>query len=600
MYFNAPFGHIIGRGTAGGQNFDGNNSFMAFVDGQSLAPTSFGQVNSRTGEWRPKGKASVKAVVDAGGVTSFFLPFDDNTNTTTIVADASSKGNNWVANNISLTAGTTYDSMLDTPTDNFCTLNPLKAGIAPVNGNLALIGAGTHKGALGTMPLIPNSLIYFEGRPAVNNQRISLGVATEAQDVTTIAPQVSYRGIYGDSTYVSVYNGASLLYNLSAVVSTDVYQIAVDTVSGKGWFGRNNVWYDNASNTTGNPVTGVNPTWTGLTSSFFPLLGCYDPTNPVSINFGQQPFAYTPPIGYKTQSTKNLPVKYPVMKASLAVAAVLNTGANILSALSTAESWADYVRIVKRRDSAEGWRWMFSDDPANYLDSSSTAAKAAIPAFGGSSYVGYSLKVSAQNGVATGRLTHVNGVADVVTDGLASSRKMIFLKNEATGSWVVYHPDCTAGKLMYLEQTTLETVDATISAVTTSGFTVAAALASGTYRWLTLAEVDGFLKLFKYTGNGAADGTFSAGSGTPLFIMQKRTDAAGGWYNYDAVRDVGNPSGSPLYWYLNNAEAAFTATYDFVSNGIKNRRTGPDQNATGGVYVGFSINAFPFRYANAR
>ena len=34
--------------------------------------------------------------------------------------DASGNGNNWTVNNLSIT-----DQMLDSPTNNFCTLNPL-------------------------------------------------------------------------------------------------------------------------------------------------------------------------------------------------------------------------------------------------------------------------------------------------------------------------------------------------------------------------------------------------------------------------------------------------------------------------------------------
>ena len=51
--------------------------------------------------------------------------------------------NTWTVNNISLTAGTTYDSMTDVPTltdedtANFATLNPLdNNGVALTEGNL--------------------------------------------------------------------------------------------------------------------------------------------------------------------------------------------------------------------------------------------------------------------------------------------------------------------------------------------------------------------------------------------------------------------------------------------------------------------------------
>jgi hypothetical protein len=47
------------------------------------------------------------------------------------MTDFSPNGNNWTTNNISLTAGTTYDAMTDVPTNtsatvaNYAVLNPL-------------------------------------------------------------------------------------------------------------------------------------------------------------------------------------------------------------------------------------------------------------------------------------------------------------------------------------------------------------------------------------------------------------------------------------------------------------------------------------------
>ena len=64
--------------------------------------------------------------------------------------DASGNGNNWIVNNISQVAGSTYDSMLDVPSGNgyadggngrgnYCVLNPLNqnsTGVTLANGNL--------------------------------------------------------------------------------------------------------------------------------------------------------------------------------------------------------------------------------------------------------------------------------------------------------------------------------------------------------------------------------------------------------------------------------------------------------------------------------
>ena len=119
---------------------DGHVSFFSFVDGDAPAASAYGGFHPVTGQWRPKSKAEIKAVVDAGGINSSLLTFEDTTSTATLCSDVSIKGNNWSPAGISLTAGATYDSMLDTPTNNFPVLNAVHktdpAGSVPTNGNL--------------------------------------------------------------------------------------------------------------------------------------------------------------------------------------------------------------------------------------------------------------------------------------------------------------------------------------------------------------------------------------------------------------------------------------------------------------------------------
>jgi hypothetical protein len=49
-----------------------------FVDGQALTPTAFGEYEPRTGEWKPK------RYTGTHGTNGFYLPFNNNTNTTSI------------------------------------------------------------------------------------------------------------------------------------------------------------------------------------------------------------------------------------------------------------------------------------------------------------------------------------------------------------------------------------------------------------------------------------------------------------------------------------------------------------------------------------
>ena len=107
---NSTNTHRIADYFGGTTPFDGYMTEINFIDGQALDPSSFGEFDSVTGVWKPA------KYTGTYGTNGFYLPFSDNTTTTTLAADASSNGNNWTANNISLTSGATYDSMTDTPT----------------------------------------------------------------------------------------------------------------------------------------------------------------------------------------------------------------------------------------------------------------------------------------------------------------------------------------------------------------------------------------------------------------------------------------------------------------------------------------------------
>ena len=131
--------HAIGRYNVTGVNyFDGYMAEINFIDGQALTPSSFGETSTTTGVWIPKQYAGTY------GTNGFYLNFSNGTSTTTLGYDSSSNGNNWTTNNISLTTGSTYDWMIDSPTSfagtsygvgNYAVLNPLFSnGTATMSG----------------------------------------------------------------------------------------------------------------------------------------------------------------------------------------------------------------------------------------------------------------------------------------------------------------------------------------------------------------------------------------------------------------------------------------------------------------------------------
>jgi len=598
--FNTLRPHVIGRYAPGSLHFDGNIAHYAFIDGYPTGVTNanwsstdfsamFGLFHPRTGQWRPKPKVQLKSVVDAGGVNSCFLPFDNTSSLSTLCADSSVKGNNWVATNISLTPGVTYDSMTDTPTNCFPVIDANFAanGFSPGNitdGGLKFSSSATYHFTPCTIPLPAYGKWYAEFIP---QDTVSfIGVADLDNGPGASQNIGGGYGWYGNVIYTG--NASAVIGSLPAMAANDIIGVAVDMTIPQVQ------WYKNGTLVATQALSSLKRYAFACGDYYAPgATSCY-------ANFGQRPLSYLP-SGYKTLCTKNLALPK-IAKSSSAFVSVADSGANIAAKLAAARAgWSGYIDIIKRRDAAEGWRWIFSDDPGYYLDSSAVAAKAAVPAFGGTAYVGYSLKVSALNGVATGRLIHTTGVADTVSDGLGSIRKAIILVSEAGSNWFFYHPELTAGKLLYLNSTSPETTDPTIGSVTASGFTVAASIPTGTYRWIAIEEIEGFTKLGKYAGNSSTDGPSNYCLESPAFNAVKVISGyTNDWINWDSAREKANVQNSGLFFNSNAPESvAASEQIDALGNGFKLRSSSSRVNL-GGMYVYLSIAAFPFRYANAR
>lgn len=586
--FNKPRTHTIGGGISGFADCCLSN--FVFVDGKNLQPSAFAMRHPRTGQWRPRSKTAIREAVALGGgarngwgINGFFLPFDSVGSLASLGYDLSqsdldTSGNNWTATNISLTPGENYDSSLDTPTSNFWGMNS-----GYVKPSVYSVSNGGHT-------------VSYSGATV---QRLFLGVQIPSKGKWYAEVKKTgglYLGVYYG--YVGLYNARSefLYYPESGQSPADnrIYQIAIDMDAGKVWIG--------VAINTADVEAGANPTGTFIPGEpIFPMVdSAWNHPFVAHWNFGQRAFDKTVPSGYKALTTKNLPIEPQLIRPSDSFAAVTDSGASVAIALAAQANWPDWIRMYKRRDASEGWRWQFSDDQGNFLDTAGTAAKAPFPALSGSSYIGYALKVSAANGVATGRLTHVNGVADVVLDGLGKSRKVVILKSEATGNWVFYHPDLTPGKLLFLNSVQPEAVDASISAVTESGFTVLASLPSGTYRWVSIAETSGFISMGKYTGNGSADGPINHADSPALTITHIALGGTSGWGVIDSVRDKANPSGSCVSFESASAEVTGTNYLDQLSNGFKLRQSAYNANSAGQGQIFLSIAKHPFRYANAR
>jgi hypothetical protein len=300
-YFNTSgyiraIGNIWYNGAPGGFYSDCYMTEMNFIDGQALTPNSFGTFNSY-GVWQP--------ITYGGsyGINGFYLPFTNNASTTTLGYDFSPNGNNWTTNNISVTAGVTYDSMTDVPTltsataANYAVLNPLDIPTSgsPAtlsNGNLACVTGNAGYGFTTTTIASSTGKWYWEYVATAGAPNLCLGFGLTTCARTYGGDTGSYIYYAGDGkTYANA--GAGVTYG-ATWTNGDVISVALNLDAGTATFYKNNVSQGTA--------------FTGLTGTFFPIFSDQSPSasNTFTVNFGQQPFTYTPPSGFVALNTYNL------------------------------------------------------------------------------------------------------------------------------------------------------------------------------------------------------------------------------------------------------------------------------------------------------
>ena len=281
--------------------FDGYLAEVNFIDGQQLTPSSFGETDATTGQWNPIDTSGLTF-----GTTGFRLQFSDNSGTTatTLGKDSSGNSNNFTPNNFSVSAGAGNDSVEDTPTNNFCTLNPLAmiatGNVTPSNGNLdASFGTVSGGGGIASSFVVRTGKWYWETTiTAVSGASIHIGILDE--NIAPFAGSPFYEPGVTAESYAYQNNGTKYNNNTNtsygaSYTTNDVIGIALDLDNGTITFYKNNVSQGQA--------------FSSLTGGFSPAYGDGSSagTHSISANFGQQGFTYTPPTDFKALNSANLP-----------------------------------------------------------------------------------------------------------------------------------------------------------------------------------------------------------------------------------------------------------------------------------------------------
>ena len=188
---------------------------------------------------------------------------------------------------------------------NYCTWNPLTGAITLTNGNLDGNSTGAaFRGATGTAGVFSGKW-YWEStiqNTDSGNYYGEFGFIKTTDITGAITNPSGMNGIvYYARNGRKISGGTSVVTSSSGATTGDVVQVAVDLDAGKIWFGVNNTWVD-----SGNPASGTNAAYTGLSGTYLPVIGVLD-GGKCNALFGQRAFAYTAPSGFKALTTANLP-----------------------------------------------------------------------------------------------------------------------------------------------------------------------------------------------------------------------------------------------------------------------------------------------------
>jgi len=592
-------------------------------------------------------------------------------------SDYSGNSNNWTLNNINYTIlGTTYDSMIDSPTvsadgtaygrGNYPTWNPLDkdSGYSISNGNLTLVASSASRAK--TNMAIPAGKWYLEikindlnngGTVGVIPQNKPLGRSGGSNDIGTDSNEY---GIFVQSANGNKYNNSSRTAYGGALATGDVIMIALDFSGADGskaiYFGLNGNWANGSGS--------WNQTWATASAAFNTISGSNyvvaagqggGTTQSLNINYGQQPFSYTPPTGFNALNTYNLPsASIPAGNKHFDVS--LWTGTNIAASRTiTGLNFAPNLIWSKARNQAySNQLWDIVRGTGKELVSNSTAAEVTNNQYGyisafnsdgftaspgsvdngffnqsGATYAAWQWKgggtgvtnnsgtitstVSANTSAGFSIVTYTgSGALATVGHGLGVAPNMIIWKNRsAVQNWVTYHSSLGATGNVYLNLTNGYSADSTTqnnTAPTSSVFTVATSGAvNGSTNNLVaycFAAVDGYSAFGKYTGNGSTDGPFIFTNFRPRYILWKST-GVGQWFIHDTSRSPYNYSDLELAAETSAAEYSASGAgagqrMDINSNGFKVRTSNAANNQSGVTYIYAAFAEHPFKYSRAR
>ena len=300
----SSYTQYIGRyGGNSDNHFDGIMSHVHFCDGQSYAPTVFGETDSTTGEW--KIKTDVTATYGNNG---FFILKDGNS-----VTDHS-------GNSLSFSTTGTLTKTEDNPSNVFATWNSMFPAGGSLNydaGSTRLYNTGTaaYRTSVSTLGASTGKFYaefkcegdtFFTGVIDINNTKMGINDTTFGSSSNMTA--YGY-GIFNSTGNVSN-NGSTVVSGYSAALANgDILGVALDATNKKLYFAKNGVWQNSGVPTSGSTGTGAISLASGDRTWVF--ASSVNGTN-ISANFGNGYFNETAVSSAGTNASGNGIFEYDV------------------------------------------------------------------------------------------------------------------------------------------------------------------------------------------------------------------------------------------------------------------------------------------------
>ncbi len=571
---------------------------------------------------------------------------DINVQTLNKVEIRTDSSNQWLSlyyiEKLTSASGPGQDSLLDTPTNytadsgnnggNYCTLSPLKNSQTLSNGNLDVVGGSSWQRSVGTIGMYSGKYYWEYTITASDEHLIGVGPPDMQLSGNLGAGDPPGSGYGTELGFVNGTGANGSWSNTGASGAGDVIGIAFDADNGSMYVYKN-----------GTALNSGAASHTGLVMPQIPVVSLNGSSRSGTINFGQRPFAYTPPTGYVSLCTENLSESAyaSIPDGSTAFDTTLYSGNDTQRDITGLGFSPDLVWIKKRQsgnhslmDTVRGaTKNLVPNDTqgegteAQYLNAflsdGFSLGTSGVVNDGSSTYVAWtwdagtsaassntdgsitsSVRANASAGISIVSWTGRNGT---VGHGLNDKPGLILTKIRNSSSiWPVQH-SAIGTNILQLESTAASASDSSnrfnATEPTNSVFT------AGTW-WNSdsqgiaycFAPVEGFSAFGSYTGNGSTDGPFVYTGMRPRWLLIKRTDAVKTWQLMDTARDPINPADTSLFPAEPDAESGNNANYyiDILSNGFKIRTSHNSRNASGGTYIYAAFAEHPFKTARAR